>query len=269
MRVEDTHVAAHRALAGGYRLLVLRSRQVAPLVQPGQFVHLKVPASAGATLRRPFSVFRAGPGRLSLLYKPVGKGTLAMTGLRPGDPVSLLGPLGNGYPAPRPDSIPVLVAGGYGMAALYLTARRAPRPGLVFVGGRSACDILCAPDFRRLGWEVRICTEDGSAGQRGLVTQALDRWLAAERRGQTPEFFACGPNGLLKVVCQRARRGRWPGWVSMDRHMGCGLGACLACVQRVRRREPGGRETWEWARICREGPVFACGDILWDGEEDD
>lgn len=267
MFIENTIILNHRLIKGGYRLLMLKSKKIASAVQPGQFVHLRVPSRADAVLRRPFSVFRAQAGRLAILYKTVGKGTQAMESLRTGDKVNLVGPLGNGYPNACRNSLPVLVAGGYGMAALYLVAHRAGVKGIVFVGGKCADDILCVDDFRRLGWNVRVATEDGSAGQKGLVTRILDAWLNKDLRGRTPEFFACGPNGLLKAVCKRADRGNWPGWVSMDRHMGCGLGACLACVQKVRKRNAAGKETWTWARVCTEGPVFACRDIVWDGNE--
>lgn len=266
MLIENVKVHSHRPLKGGYWLLTLKSKSIAPVVQPGQFVHLRVPPSAEAALRRPFSVFRAQAGRLAILYKTVGKGTQAMASLRTGDEVNILGPLGNGYPKARKNAFPVLVAGGYGMAALYLVAQRARVKGIVFVGGKCADDILCAGDFRRLRWDVRVATEDGSAGQKGLVTRVLDAWLNSERHGRQLEFFACGPNGLLKAVCKRVGQGGWDGWISMDRHMGCGLGACLACVQKVRTRDAAGQITWHWARVCTEGPVFACRDIMWNDD---
>lgn len=263
MIIENAIVHSHRLIKGGYRLLTLKSNKIAPMVLPGQFVHLRVPLLAGAVLRRPFSVFRAQANRLAILYKTVGKGTQAMESLHAGDAVNLLGPLGNGFPNVRKNTLPVIVAGGYGMAALYLVAQRARVKGIAFVGGKCKDDILCADDFRHLDWDVRVATEDGSTGQKGLVTRILDTWLDKERRGREPEFFACGPNGLLKAVCKRVGRGGWDGWISMDHHMGCGLGACLACVQKVRTRDAAGKETWAWARVCTEGPVFACRDIVW------
>ena len=267
MLIENTIIISHRLIKGGYRLLTLKSSKIAPRVLPGQFVHLRVPSPADAVLRRPFSVFRTQAGRLAILYKTVGKGTQAMESLHTGDEVNLVGPLGNGYPNVLKNSLPVLVAGGYGMAALYLMAQRARVKGIVFVGGKCTDDILCADDFRRLGWNVRVATEDGSAGQKGLVTRILDAWLNKDLRGRTPEFFACGPNGLLKAICKRVVRRGWNGWVSMDRHMGCGLGACLACVQKVRKQDAAGKETWTWARVCTEGPVFACREIVWQSDE--
>ncbi|MCX7818729.1 MAG: dihydroorotate dehydrogenase electron transfer subunit [Kiritimatiellae bacterium] len=262
MTLEDAIVVAHTPDAGDYRRLTLRSPAIAPQVRPGQFVHVRLPAPADALLRRPFSVFRTDGDHLQLLYKPVGRGTRAMTELRPGAVVGLLGPLGHGFPTPAAQHLPVLVAGGYGMAALYLLARECGRGGLVFVGGARAVDVLCVPEFEALGWTVRVTTEDGSLGLRGLVTDALDLWLQTERDAQVPEFFACGPNGMLRAVGDRAIAGGWTAWLSLDRSMGCGVGACLTCVQKVRDpSQPGG---WTWARVCREGPVFECRQIVWE-----
>lgn len=147
------------------------------------------------------------------------------------------------------------------MAALYLTARSSPVKGLALFGGRTKQDILCVSEFEALGWRVVVTTEDGSLGLKGRVTDALDPWLVGEGADKTPEFFACGPNGMLKAVAQRALERDLRAWVSLDNNMGCGVGACLTCVVKVRNEEPQG---WEWARSCREGPVFECRDVLWE-----
>ncbi len=262
MKLCSAKILEHREEPGGYKLLTLEAPEVAPFVQPGQFIHVRIPNLGEALLRRPFSIFKAEADRLSILYKAVGHGTETMKALRAGECLSLIGPLGNGFPAPSAGSLPVLVAGGYGMAALYLCAKRAPQKGLAFFGGRRAADILCVEEFEALGWEVRATTEDGSRGLKGLVTKALDEWLAAKPAGVTPEFFACGPNAMLKAVAERALPGGWKAWISMDRHMGCGVGACLTCVQKIQTPEGG----WEWLRVCREGPVFEGRTIVWDGE---
>jgi len=192
-----------------------------------------------------------------------------MTRLRPGDEVSLIGPLGNGFPPVQTNMFPVLVAGGYGVAALYLVAERSPHKGIVFIGGATSGDILCTEDFEQLGWETSIATENGSAGKTGLVTDILDTWLAEEIQGRKIEFFVCGPINMLKAVGDRAIKGGWNAWLSMDRHMGCGMGACLACVQKVKpglqkRHDKDDSRTWKWARVCADGPVFECREIVWE-----
>ena len=264
---ENAQVRTHETYRGDYRRLALDAPGIAPRVRPGQFVHIRLPAPSDAILRRPFSVFRAEEGRVEILYKSVGRGTSAMRRLEPGDALDVLGPLGNGFPAAAPEATPILVAGGYGMAALYLQARALPRKGVAFFGGRTAGDILCVEDFEALGWQVIITTEDGSRGVRGRVTVALDAWMRGEGAAAAPEFFVCGPNPMLRAVGDRAIAAGRRAWISMDRHMGCGVGACLTCVQRI--SAPGTAEGWVWARVCREGPVFEARNIAWDESDGD
>lgn len=262
MNTETATVLEQTSVSREYRLLRLNAPVISPNVRPGQFVHIRLPAPTDTVLRRPFSVFRAEAPVLSILYKPVGRGTSAMMGLATGDPLSLLGPLGNGFPLPKPGALPLLIAGGYGMAALYLQARSCPVPGLAFFGGVGAGDILCVPDFTALGWDVRIATEDGSLGVQGRVTVALDRWMREERGGRTVEAFVCGPNGMLRAIAECAASGNWTAWLSVDRHMGCGVGACLTCVLKIRTPDGG----WTWKRVCREGPVFDSRTVAWEDE---
>lgn len=262
MKLKLARILEHRDFRGGYRLLVFECGVIAQAVKPGQFVHLRVPGLDGSVLRRPFSIYRAEADCFSILYKQVGRGTNEMALLPAGREVSIIGPLGNGFPLPPPATLPVLVAGGYGVAPLYLLATRMDRTGLLFVGGRTADDILCTDDFRELGWDVRVTTEDGSLGERGRVTDAaLDPWIATEAQAFEPVFYACGPDGLLRAVDTRVLKGGWTGWLSLDKHMGCGVGACLACVQRVR---SGGDGQSQWKRVCKDGPVFGAGEIFWD-----
>jgi dihydroorotate dehydrogenase electron transfer subunit len=241
-----------------YFRLVLRVPQIAPLVQPGQFAHLQIPPLKEALLRRPFSIFQVKDDTFSILYKTVGKGTTALSLMRPGEQVGVIGPLGRGFTVPQPDGeTPLLVAGGYGMAAMYLLAQRSPQKGIVFVGGRRRVDILCEKEFQSIGWEVRVTTEDGSHGEKGIVTHPL----IAELRRTTDQrkLFACGPNPMLKAVGKIAEEFNVPAELSVDEHMCCGVGVCLTCVIPVK-TDTG----WEYQRTCTEGPVFDSKDVLWE-----
>lgn len=260
MREENGTVTSHVPAGADYRVLTLALPGVAAEAKPGQFVHLRVASLHDALLRRPFSIYRVDGETLSILYKNVGRGTAAMQHLGTGDSVSVLGPLGNGFPLDLPaQATPVLVAGGYGVAPLYFLARQLPRTGTLFIGGAKAADILLADEFRKLAWQVEIATEDGSLGTRGLVTAALDAWMKARPPAAPAAFYACGPNGMLKAVGNRALQGNLKAWLSLDRHMGCGVGACLACVQKVRLA---GKESL--ARVCTDGPIFEARDVIWD-----
>jgi len=297
MNQEKTTVVQHESYQGDYRLLRLAAPVIGPQVQPGQFVHLRIPRFEQAVLRRPFSVFKADEEGLSVLYATVGAGTASLNSVQPGEQIDLIGPLGNGFPPLRSSSLtgqansgevmPVLVAGGYGNAALYLQAKKLSVKGIAFFGGRTAKDILCVDEFKALGWDVRVATDDGSLGTKGLVTAALDPWLEEQGVGNrdrksevggqlsgsdgfqglekmgggsaSVEVFACGPNPMLRAIGDRALDKGFTAWLSMDRNMACGVGACLTCV--IKRKTETG---WEWARCCKDGPVFNAEEILWE-----
>ncbi len=249
-------------MGSGYRRLLLDAPAIASGAQPGQFVHLRVPALEASALRRPFSIFNAAAGQLELLYKTVGRGTAALNGLGVGETVRVMGPLGRGFPL-KCEGAALLVGGGFGVAPLYFLARTLkelgqPKDGAVvlFVGGRTKDDLLALDRFAALGVEVRAATNDGSAGVKGLVTDPLDDELIRLRSaGRGFELFACGPDPMLKAVAMRATGTGMKGWISMDRHMVCGVGACYACIQKTVRGN---------SRCCIEGPVFSAGDLVWE-----
>ena len=277
---EKSVVASHEDAGPGYRFLVLEAPRLAADLTPGQFVHVRVPGLESTALRRPFSVFDADAGRVTLLYKVVGRGTAALSKVLVSDTVEVMGPLGHGFPSSS-KGVPLLVGGGYGVAPLHFLAKRliaqkkrqecrfpdSAQPGeaalsplqpvvpILFVGGRTKDDLLALDRFAALGVDVRIATNDGSAGEKGFVTGPLDAVLDGLRaRGEAIELFTCGPDGLLKAVADRAVSAKMPGWISMDRHMVCGVGACYACIQKTVRGN---------SRCCVEGPVFRAEDLVW------
>jgi dihydroorotate dehydrogenase electron transfer subunit len=261
MLEETVQILANERDTDLYFRLVLSAPRIAPLVQPGQFAHVRILTMKDALLRRPFSIYQVAGDTLSILYKAVGKGTDALSRMRPGEELSALGPLGHGFTIPEPGGeTPLLVAGGYGMAAMYLLAQRSPQKGIVFVGGRRRVDILCEDEFRALGWDVRPTTEDGSHGEKGLVTQPL----LAELRNTKLEtrnckLFACGPTPMLKAVGRIAEEFGVPAELSMDEHMCCGVGVCLTCVIPIK-----AGDGWEYQRTCTEGPVFDARQVVWE-----
>ena len=262
---EMCKVLAHEDWGSGYRYLRFAAPKIVAEAQPGQFVHLKVPALEISALRRPFSIFNAEAGVLELLYKTVGRGTAAMNAIAVGDEVEIMGPLGHGFPVKvAAGAAALLVGGGFGVAPLYFLARKLiagsdlqlqlPAPTL-FVGGRTKNDLLCIDRFEKLGVRVFAATNDGSAGTKGLVTDPLDDELVKLREaGREFELFACGPDPMLKAVALRATGTGSKGWISMDRHMVCGVGACYACIQKTVRGN---------SRCCVEGPVFEAKDLVW------
>lgn len=262
MTNEKCRVVSHREIGSGYRYIEFEAPAIAADATPGQFVHLRVPSLEKSALRRPFSIFDAEGDRLELLYKTVGRGTAALNEVKPGDEVEVMGPLGHGFPLKCADEA-LLVGGGYGVAPLYFLSRRLlganPAPAAIhlFVGGRTKNDLLALDRFEALGGvKIHLATNDGSAGAKGLVTDPLDDELIRLRgEGGKFELFACGPDPMLKAVALRATGTGSKGWISMDRHMVCGVGACYACIQKTVRGN---------SRCCIEGPVFAAEDLVWE-----
>ena len=254
---EKCKIVAHDDMGAGYMRILFDAPGVASAAEPGQFVHVRVPGLEESALRRPFSIFDAGDGKLEVLYKKVGRGTEALSAAKPGETVRVMGPLGHGFPL-KASGRALLVGGGFGVAPLYFLARKMKEKGLspkLFVGGRTAADLLALDRFAAIGVEVAAATNDGSFGVKGLVTYPLDdELIAVNADGGTFSLFACGPDPMLKAVAMRATGTKSEGWISMDRHMACGVGACYACIQKTVRGN---------SRCCVEGPVFAAADLVW------
>lgn len=254
-----TRLSVREQLSPDAQLLTFEG--AAPLrVLPGQFTMVRV--DGGGLLRRPYSFCDLlDDGAFTLLVKEVGVGTRALMNLPIGETVSSLGPLGTTFDPPAAGQTPVIVAGGVGIAPFVLLCRRlaeAGRRGIVLLGGRRRPDLYLWDSFERFGMDVRVASEDGSAGHHGLVTELLEAALADADR---PRLYSCGPTGMLLRVAEMAAAAGVPHQVSIERRMGCGMGCCLGCV--VWAQPPsGGAE--EYLRSCTEGPVFDAERIAWD-----
>lgn len=253
-------IVGNRRIQGEYYQVDVQASAIVGDVCPGQFVHVQMPEFQHRVLRRPFSVYDADAetGRLSVIYKVVGEGTAHLASLPRGVVLNLLGPLGHGYTIPPAGVRPVIVAGGYGCAATYMLAKRSAEPATVLIGGRSAGDLLLAGEFRVLGATVRVSTNDGSAGHRGMVTDLLAAEL--DKGGAAVAVAACGPNAMLEAVSGMVLARGLDAEISLDHAMCCGVGACFACVVKIKADNPDG---WEYARTCREGPVFLASQAVW------
>jgi dihydroorotate dehydrogenase electron transfer subunit len=229
-------------------------------IEAGQFCHVLCDETTDPLLRRPFSYWDAQPAgggqRVDLLYTVVGKGTRLLAGKGPGAKVGYMGPLGIGF-TPKPAKTWIFVAGGVGIVPFYLFARQAVSRGLkprmiLLFGGRTEAMLYGIDDFPPVGVEPYAATEDGSRGTKGLVTALLEERLPALGRSSL-QIYTCGPDRMMDAVVRIARRERLPCEVSMERHMGCGLGACGACVTKVLTEDGA---DWRHSRICYEGPTY-------------
>ncbi len=214
------------------------------ITAPGQFVNIKLD---GFFLRRPISVCDSEPGKLTLVYKVVGRGTEAMSKMAVGETLDILTGLGNGYNLDKAGDKPLLVGGGVGVPPLYMLAKQLRAQGKavsVILGFNTASEIFLRDEFSALGCAVYITTVDGSEGKRGFVTDVLSDI-------EYSYFYTCGPEPMLKALWRATDS---DGEMSFEERMGCGFGACMGCSCKTMLGNK---------RICKEGPVFVKEEIIW------
>lgn len=250
----DLELRSIERLNEGYVVLRLTDPQGAlPEMRPGQFVEVRVDGSPTTFLRRPISINRVvrQTNELWLLVHAIGDGTRRLASLAPGATVNVVLPLGNGFTLPEPVAAgtepqsSLLVGGGVGTAPLLALGEelvaRGHKPAFV-LGARSAKDLMQLDLFRQFG-PVHVTTEDGSAGERGFVTQH-SVWSGLE----CPTVYTCGPKPMMMAVAQQCRELGLYCEASFENMMACGLGACLCCVEAT---------TEGNVCVCKDGPVFA------------
>ncbi|MDA3798578.1 MAG: dihydroorotate dehydrogenase electron transfer subunit [Kiritimatiellae bacterium] len=262
MDIEKVIVEEHEYVGNDYSVLKFKAPIVAGVASPGQFIHLLIPRLEGSILRRPFSIYKVEGEFIYILYKAVGRGTKVLMEVRVGDKLSVMGPLGNDFPVCNEDEFPVFIAGGFGVAPLSFLAKTLPVKGHLFVGGASNCDILCIDDFEAVDCKISIATVDGSVGEQGFVTKPFMTWYKEFGKKCKPVIYSCGPDAMLRAVGEFAVANDIKCYLSLDKHMGCGIGACLACVQKVYDAEG----TIVQKRVCKDGPIFSAESIVWEEE---
>ncbi|MCB9567661.1 MAG: dihydroorotate dehydrogenase electron transfer subunit [Myxococcales bacterium] len=258
-------VEARRTLGGGYFVLSLCADAPTPIAEatPGQFVMVRGAWGRDLLNPRAFSVLAFDDARrFSILAKVFGRGTARLAEAEPGDPMSVTGPLGRGFPAPREGRVQLLVAGGVGLPPLHLQARQAAaagRPAAVemLYGGRSRADLVLVADLEGWGTPLALATEDGSVGARGRVTALLEERLAIARaRGEAVEILACGPTPMLAAVRRIGLDAGVATFLCLEEQMACGFGVCLGCAVPVHGPRP-------YRYCCTDGPVFPAEEVRW------
>lgn len=265
----DAEVLDNTRLSADCNVIALAAPAIAAAARPGQFVMIRTTPGLDPLLRRPFSIFEilrhpdGSPRGLTLLNKRVGTGTARLYEARPGDRVGCLGPLGTPFAPVDPPTEAWMVAGGVGLAPFVTlgeaVAARGARATL-FYGARTAADLVCVDVFERLGVRIARATEDGSAGEPGLVTAPLARALAGLEPDRPVAVYACGPTPMMRAVASLCAAHGRPCWVSLEPLMGCGMGGCYSCVVRVRQADGQAR----YVRSCRSGPVFDGRTVVWE-----
>ena len=264
------------SLARDTRRTRVRCPELARRILPGQFVMVRLAGCDDPLIGRPLAMYDVWhedgePAGIDFVYVVKGKLTTALAARSPGQTVDLWGPLGNGF-SPRADDHLVLVAGGIGQTPFLALAKQrlgkaaygvgaqpaqAHRVTLCY-GARSADLLAGVDDFVAAGMEVRVCTDDGSAGRHGLVTEELADVLAAA--SSNVRVLCCGPEPMMEQVTKVCHRYGAPCDVSLETPMACGIGICFSCVAKVKQADG----SWDYKRTCVDGPVFDADSIDWD-----
>ncbi len=277
LHLEDARVIKQTAYDGNQFVLRLAAPACAAQAHPGSFVHLTCDPTI--PMRRPLSIMRADPaaGWIEVLYKVLGPGLHALAARKPGDTVSIIGPIGKPFTVHPDRPRPLLIGGGVGIPPMVFLADRLraeppgryrplvlmgseipfpfrTRPSSIVVAGMPVATIACMPLLDEWGIASRLATRSGYPGCfDGFVTELADTWLSTLGPAELSEIelFACGPTPMLAATAAVARRHHVPCQASLEEFMACAVGGCAGCTVLVRTPEGPAMK-----RVCVDGPVF-------------
>ncbi len=241
-------VISQECIAKDIYSMWISTKAIAREAKPGQFVSVYT-KDASRLLPRPISLCEIDREKdaLRIVYRIAGDGTREFSRLRAGDPIDILGPLGNGFPLEEAKGKRVmLMGGGIGIPPMLETAKAIQGEKIIVSGYRD--ELFLTEELNAAG-QLYLATEDGSAGTKGNVLDAVK-----VNRLEADLIFACGPTPMLRAIKAYALEKGIPCWVSMEEKMACGIGACLACV--CKSTEVDGHSQVHNKRICKDGPVF-------------
>ncbi len=242
---EQARVIRQDCLMEGVYSMWIQTQQIARQAKPGQFLSLFM-KDQSSLLPRPISICEAEAktGWIRIVYRVVGRGTRELSGYGTGDTISVLGPLGNGFPLKPKKAL--LIGGGIGIPPMLELAKSLHGEKQIVVGYRDQQFLV--EDLQAHG-AVFIATEDGSCGTKGTVMDAI-----RENNLDAEIIYACGPTPMLRAVKEYAGQHGIECYLSLEERMACGIGACLACV--CQSTEIDGHSQVNNKRICKDGPVF-------------
>lgn len=256
MKKELTEVVQHEQIADKIYELTFTGELVTKMTDPGQFLHIRVGEQYMPLLRRPISICDVDLDNkhCTILYRAEGEGTRLLSRKRIGDRLDVLGPLGNGFPVGKLEEgeTAILIGGGIGVPPLYYLSKKLVERNIRVkhvLGFASGKDAFYVEKFNRLG-ETAVTTIDGSLGFQGFVTDYV--------KYENPDYdllYSCGPTLMMKAIEEQLNPDQ--AYYSFEERMGCGIGACFACVCPVK-DDPAGND---YRKICSDGPVFPQGVI--------
>lgn len=247
IKKEKMEIKSVKEIALNTMEMILENESISRTAVPGQFLHIAV---NGHTLRRPISIADIDKEHslVTILFKRLGSGTKDLAAYEPGKVLDVLGPSGNGFPVMNESTV-LLIGGGIGIPPLYYLGKTLAIQGIKvksILGFQTKANVFYEQEFKELG-DTYIVTDDGSYGEQGFVTNMIPHAQVFDR------YYSCGPIPMLKAVKQTLKE--TPGHISLEERMGCGVGACFACVI------PANNEAG-YKKICKDGAVFDAREVV-------
>lgn len=257
IRKELCEVIRQTEIANSIFEMTVKGEMVKDIRTPGQFVHVKAAEGYDPLLRRPISIssIDRSKNELTMIYRKEGRGTALLSEKKAGAAIDVLGPLGNGFPLDeaKAGETALLVGGGIGVPPLFALSRQLKAKGVKVIhvlGFQTKDSIFYESKFESLG-ETLITTADGSYGVKGFVTDVI-----RERKLQFDVVYACGPTPMLRAIEHNYQDKKV--FLSLEERMGCGIGACFACVCHTTDDSKG----FSYKKVCSDGPVFRAGEVV-------
>ncbi|WHH59535.1 dihydroorotate dehydrogenase electron transfer subunit [Petroclostridium sp. X23] len=248
-----------KEIAPGIIDMRIKSEEIAQQAQPGQFLNIKCCNGLNAILRRPISICDVDVEKheVRFIFQIKGEGTKLLSSKSIGEQLDILGPLGTAFALEQQYSNPLLIGGGIGTFPLLYLAKKLDRENIsAYLGFRNKDIVTLEDEFKNYCSDVQIATDDGSYGFNGYVTQLLEKKI---QEGKVDIVYACGPEPMLKAVVDMCKANNLYTQISMEQRMGCGIGACLVCVCKIKVNTEDG---WDYKHVCKDGPVFCGNEVI-------
>jgi dihydroorotate dehydrogenase electron transfer subunit len=237
---------------------------------PGQFVMIRIAGLTDPFLSRPISIYSFWRGKnfckIELLYRVVGKGTQILAGLIKSSQVEIHGPLGGSFAMHADKKQIIFIAGGIGIAPLSMLADHLCRNVCLskeamsfYLGAQTADAIVGLDKLQKLCYSIQVCTDDGTLGRKGLVTDIFQKDMKKYSTADTM-IYTCGPKAMVKTLSKILNGSKFQCQASLEERMACGTGACVGCAVAIRDKQG----NLGYKRVCTDGPVFDIRQIVWE-----
>lgn len=254
---EWLEIISNDKIANQIYSMTLKSPLISQRAKAGQFIHLLCGKEYGALLRRPFSLSNIDKENheITIIYRVQGKGTQSLCERKPKEKIHALGPLGQGFAVDLSYQNVAIIGGGIGTAPLVELIKYYGEKARVYLGFLD--EPILIEEIQKYTKQIQIFTETGSVGRKGLVTQDLiEQW----KESPPDMVYTCGPKPMMKAVVKICEKLNLPCQVSMEERMGCGIGACLTCSCKTKKKD----QKNQYTRVCKEGPVYWGEEIDWN-----